>query len=329
MGLIVNADESSATQAQIAATMEKNLGLALTMISKGSLVELDCTGLTYCSVGGTGMTQLAINSGPYVGSTIPFPSAMLDKTTGFGELVGPATPTGLIGSDRGFSFQPTAPASQIGSGNVITEVVTSGGSTTATPATIDFVFETVPAVASYRDTGGGSLAITYPDVSQVGSMSNPLRFAVGANGDVVVGFTAYRPQRAGVVGAGEAAFRDIGSLSYAIDVPHASANGSTPGGGVSSCPASSHSGLSPTLAFGTGMDTTAGNSTNRMLDAQSDPHASSTDAFSFTLDVTKCLQSVGWTSWPVGQELLLGLDANTFASLDHVYQGFNVVGNSR
>ena len=59
----------------------------------------------------------------------------------------------------GFSLLPDATSAQIGSGDVITEVVTAAGQTTQTPTTIDLVFDTVPAML--KESGYGLGATTW------------------------------------------------------------------------------------------------------------------------------------------------------------------------
>lgn len=318
----VNADAAGVTPAEIDSTLRENLNIKLfDFPTSASLVELDCNGLSYCSEGGTGQAELeglptgTCTTSCFEGtSTVPFPAAALDPATGFGELIGPAAPNGLLSGQglaggKEFSLLPNATSAQIGSGDVATVVSTSGGVTTQAPATLGFVFNTVPAIASYSDTEGDSGTIAYPDTSGFGEMNNPIKAAAGANGDVVVSFTVFRPQRPGIPGAGEPAFMDLGNLKYAIGD-----TGSKP----ASCPASAYSDLSPTLSL------VANPLGSTLVDSASDQPASPTNTISFTVDLTQCYIASGPASFPVGQSATFTLTSTSQSSNDHASQLFTV-----
>ena len=336
MNETVNDDASGITQTDIDQALKSNLDLKLLQIPSGSLVELDCNGLTYCSPGGTGQAQL---EGEPVGNSdsgcqglnyfcqVPFPSATADPATGYGEIVGPNAPSDLLGNDGNggheFSLVPDATSSQVGSGDVMTEVVTSDGSTTETPTTLDFVFSTVPAIASYSDTAGDSGTITYPDPSELGTAENPIDVAAGPSGDVVVTFTVWRPQRAGVAGAGEPPLMDIGNLWYALDSASGPPQGQVGSATAPQCSASSYSNLSPTLTLegsGSGQDF-APPGDGSLVDSASDAAASSANTISFTVDLTQCLTDHGAT-FPVDQPMQFDISANSQSSSDHANQTF-------
>jgi hypothetical protein len=336
MNETVNDDASGITKADIDQALKSNLDLKLLQIPSGSLVELDCNGLSYCSPGGTGQAQL---EGEPVGGgnsgcqglnylcQVPFPSATVDPSSGYGEIVGPNAPADLLGDDANggheFSLVPGATSSQIGSGDVITEVVTNAGTTTETPTTLDFVFSTVPAIASYSDTAGDSGAITYPDTSGLGTGQNPIEVAAGSNGDAVVTFKIWRPQRAGVPGAGEPALMDIGNLWYALDSASGPSQGQVGSATAPQCSAASYSNLSPTLSLegsGSGQDfAPAGDGS--LVDSASDAPASAANTISFTVDITQCLTDHG-TPFPVGQPMQFDISANSQSSSDHANQTF-------
>lgn len=337
MDQTLNVDAAGVTQAEIDSTLQAKLDLLLTQVPSGSLVELNCNGLSFCSQGGTGQAQMEglPQTAPQPSAwgfyqTVPFPSSSLDTATGFGELVGPAVPNGLLGADVGgqeFNLDPNATSSQIGSGDVATEVVTDNGKTTQIPITIGFVFNTVPALASYSDSAGDSGTITYPDTSLLGTADKPLQVAAGPNGDVVMNFTVFHPQRPGIPGAGEPAFMDIGHLGYTIGF----GNGGPPGGAGlhlinnlgGTCSTSSYSNLPPTLTLGSG-----GNGfgpvqgTSWLVDSANDQPASPANTMSFTVDLTQCLTAAGNPSFPVGQPVGWGLSAESQSSSDHVGQSF-------
>jgi hypothetical protein len=335
MNETLNDDAAGVTVAQIDATLQSKLNLKLLNLPTGaSTVELNCNGLTFCSLGGTGQAVLEglPQNGPSL-STVPFPSGALDAADGFGELVGPAAPGGVVGAlangGHEFSLNPNATSEQIGSGDVVTELVTEGGVTSQLPTTIDFVFNTVPAIASYSDTVGDAGSITYPDSSNLGTMSNPLKVAAGANGDVTVTFTVYRPQRQGVSGAGEPTFMDIGHLAYELDSAIAPAPGSTTVGSTVApqCPASSYSNPSPTLSLENGGsgEHSPPPGDGAMVDSAEDAPANPANTISFTVDLTQCLAAKGVTSFAVGQSIQFDLSANSQSSSDHANQTFAVV----
>lgn len=333
----VNEDAANASQSQLDSTLVSSLNLKLLNVASGSLVELNCNGLSYCKNGGTG-TATFEGSGSTTGQsggtfkTMAFPSGSLDPATGYGEIVGPAVPAGLLGSGANpqgngeFSLNPNATSSQIGSGDVITEIATNGGVTTQTPTTINFVFNTVPAIASYSDTAGDSGTISYPDTTSLGTSQNPIKVAPGPNGDVVVTFTLYRPQRAGIPGAGESSFMDIGHLWYSFDsVQNAPNSGTTTTNSAPQCSLSSYSTLSPTLSAIDGAASTspfkgpAG--TGMLVDSSPDKAASSQNTISFTIDISACMTSKGQT-FTVGQPTVFDIQAASQASNDHTNQTF-------
>jgi hypothetical protein len=333
MNETINDDAAGVSVAEIDSTLQAKLNLKLLNVQANSgLLELNCNGLSFCSQGGTGQAVLEglPQNGPAMG-TVPFPAASLDSASGFGEIVGPAVPSGLLGADANggheFSLNPNATSSQIGSGDVIGEVLTEGGATSQIPTTIDFVFNTVPAIASYSDSAGDSGTVTYPDTSNLGTQSNPLKVAAGPNGDVVMTFTLYRPQRQGVAGAGEPAFMDIGHLGYELDNASAPAPGSTIVGSATGpqCPASSYSNPSSTLALvsgGTG-EHSPPTGDGVLVDSANDQPASPANTISFTADLTQCLAAKG-ESFPAGGSVQFDISANSQSSSDHANQTFAV-----
>jgi len=323
----VNADAATITKDEIDSALSQNLNIKYLGVPQGDIVALNCNGLTYCSPGGTGLAVLegaGLDTGQGNFGAVAFPEPT--AANGYGQLRGPAAPTGLLGEDnpgQEFSLDPHATSNQIGSGDVITALVTSAGTTVTTPTTLDFVFTTVPAIASYADSAGDSGTINYPDTSSLGSANNPIRVAAGSNGDVVVTFTFWRPQRAGISGAGEPAEMDIGHLAYTLD--HAGAN--VPGQVTSNvgpqCSARSYSGLSSDLSLST--VPSGGNSgaplSGLAVDVSADQPASASNTLSFTVDLTTCLADKG-QSLVVGQATEFDLAGNSQGSFDHANQDF-------
>ncbi len=329
----INADAAGVSQAEIDAALQKNLNLKLVGLPAADKLELDCNGLTFCSEGGTGQAAeegLLANQGLY--PTVAFPGGSLDPTTGFGEVIGPDTPNGLLGTltqggNQEFSLFPNATSSQIGSGDVITEEATSGATTTQTPTTIEFVFNTVPAIASYDDGQGDSATISYPDSSGLGGPNNPIKVAPGPDGHVRVTFTVDRPQRTGIAGAGEPAFMDLGNLWYAFDSVSPQAPGQTTVGQAVSpqCSTADYSNLSSTLANSDGASSTSQfrspPGSGMLVDSAADQPASAANTISFTVDVTGCMTDKGQT-FPVGQPVVFDISANSQSSQDHSNQKF-------
>jgi hypothetical protein len=329
MDQTVNDDAADVTVAEIDSILQANLHLVLVSIPSANLLELNCNGLSFCSKGGSGVAWL-----DGAGGTTPFPGSAIDPATGFGEIIGPQAPTGLLGSSTSalqnqFDLDPHATSAQIGSGDVVTEEITNNGTATQVPTTIDFVFNSVPAITSYSDNAGDSATITYPDTTQLGTPSNPIKVAAGPNGDVVMTFTIFRPQRQGVPGAGEPAFMDIGGLKYTMGytanhIP--GSGGPTPPvnfTGPGFCPTTSYSNLSPTLTLTDTAGPTPG-PYGDLVDSAIDQPASPANTISFTIDLTQCYVSKGNASLPIGQPVSFGLDAASQSSSDHAAQSFTI-----
>jgi hypothetical protein len=330
----VNIDAAGVTASQIDSTMQSDLNLKLNNFPTNGTVELDCNGLSWCSQGGTGLvSEEGLPSSGQTGAypQAPFPATSLDPVTGFGEIVGPQAPAGYLGTLTGsgsqeFSLFPDATSTQIGSGDVVTLTQSDAGVTTDTPITLGFVFDTVPAVASYSDTASDSGTVSYPDTSGLGTQSDPFIVAPGQDGDVEVTFNVYRPQRAGIAGAGEPAWMDIGNLWYALDYAPP-ATGNTVGGGQGpACPTADYSNLSPTLSDVDGSQFPAGSSgpmpgEGALVDSQADEPASPSDTISFTVNVSACLASKGGAFTP-GRPTEFDISANSQSSRDHSNQQF-------
>lgn len=254
MGQSLNFNQGGLTQALIDSTMQQHQGLAIPVAGSGA--RLDCTGLTYCSYGGTGSVAGA-----------PWPAS-----PGYGLLT--------VGPTGDFQLQTGATSSQIRSGDVLTEVMPDG---TRIGGMLNFVFGTTPALQAYSVNGGPAAAVAYP--ATVGTMANPI--PVPAAGPVSVTMTYWRPQRAGIPATGEAAWMDIGRLNYSADVPNGpSASPGAPTPGPGRCAMSAYSTSDPDLsAVGDGLQ-----------DAQGDRAANPANTLTFTIDLTACLGATAWAS---------------------------------
>jgi hypothetical protein len=297
-----NANAPGSTDQQIEATLPR-LGVLYLGILPGDSAELDCTGLVYCSAGGTGRIPENFNppSGP------PFPECCDPDGDGFGTL-GPAPNQGP--GTQSMALLHGATTAQIGTGDVLIERVTTDGVESQFPASVQFVFVTGLALVSYADTAGNSATVPYPVAGYQpgppgpGTNDNPFPVAAGADGNVVLTLNFWRAQRRPIPPE-TGAWTDIGGLTYATRLS---------GVGLV-CPQSTLSATDPNLTpsslpvFGTG---------GGFTDLAPDQPASPANTFAYTVNVTQCLASLG-RSWSSGETL--GLDFLGISGLDQVEQG--------
>jgi len=319
----LNANAAGVTREQIDAMLTENLNTKLLNVPQGDVVKLDCHGLSYCTLGGTGrmVTNGAFSSpgtGGPASESEPFPSCCSSGGDGFGVLRGPGA--ALISGGE-FSLDPHAVSTKIGTGDLMTLLITKDGVTTQNPEPLDFVFNTVPALQSYADSAGNSGTISYPAAdSSPGTARNPAPVSVGLDGHVTLELKWWRPQRGGIAGAGEPDFMDVGRLVYAFDmasqalVPNAGVNGGSPG-----CSAASISTSDPALTL-LGQPDSSGVPTGELRDGNADQAANSANILSATLDVTKCVLDKGGSGISVGSEIRLEIRAASQGSSDHANQ---------
>ena len=283
----VNANAGAVTTAQIDAALSTTGLLSLRQVP-GDVEELDCghptKGLAYCrkqNSTGEARTDPAAFPEHWDGSspfaTSPFPSCCDPDNDGFGTFVqfpNASTPTMLIGHG--------ATSAQIGTGDVLIERVITGGVETQVPATINFVFATVVALASYDDGQGNAATIPYPvapgDISPEG-----LPVEAGPDGNVVVTLTFWRPQRRPIPPE-TAEWIDLGGLAYT-----AQASGEVQGG----CPQSAFSVTHPELVAGAPWPDSGG-----FRDLAADRPADPANTFTFTLNLTDCMAAHGGSFEP-------------------------------
>lgn len=311
----VNDDAAAITSDQIDAAMKAHLQLVFTSVPDNT--ELDCGGLSYCSAGGTGQMQ----TGPVeVGGTqSPFPSCCDPDGNGFG-TISEAT-TGPTGSE--FRLIPNATSSQIGTGDTMIERVTANGVTQEIPGTLNFVFNTIPALQSWSSGTGAPTTVSYPVAANgPGTQSDPLAITRDAAGDYTMTMTFWRPQRRAIPGAGEGSGTvDIGGLEYDINIPNAAGPGTpTPGSAASSpnCYAGSISTSDPNLTITNGDQ--SGN-IGRLVDKSADAPSSAANTLTFTVDLTKCVTQKGGTL-DAGRTLNMDVGAVSLSahSVDHANQ---------
>jgi len=197
-----------------------------------------------------------------------FPSCCDEDGDGFGtfQVAGP----NLMHLDHG------ATTDEIQTGQILIERLTSGQEESQLTALIQYIFASVPALVGYDDGQGNSATISYP-VAPTPALAEGLPVKAGPSGDVVVKLTFRRPQRTAIPGE-NGDWIDIGQLVY-----------SAPVGAGEGCPPSAFSTDDPNLLPSPPPQPGAGGFSDQALDRPADP----ANTFSFTLNMTQCLQSAG------------------------------------
>lgn len=279
--LNANAGLGSMSESAVDTAMSTAQTLAIQVLS-GDSVELDCGGLSYCSTGGTGIGLVASGTG---GSA--FPSDYDADSDGFGTIE-----TGPTGD---FQLRTGAVHGEIGAGDLFLERVTVGTTELKAPGILNFVFTATPAVTTWSDDEGATNnAVSYPvSAGTEGTTANPADVNANADGDVVLTFTLWRPQRPRIAPF-EAQWVDLGGLNYSIDIPNAPDGGAGPG----LCDAATY----------TESDANLSASGDSLVDAAVDADADAANLLTFTVNVTDCL---GASGWDVGEDLHFDLQART------------------
>jgi hypothetical protein len=297
----VNAGSSDA---QIDAALPSRGALNMTVLP-GASAELDCgapsTGLPYCRQGGTGSAPA------FSSAASPFPGPPggpydLDGD-GFGALI-----PGPNDLSNAFSLAHGATSAQIGTGNVLIQRVSDAGGaeTGAFPGTLQYVFATSPALASYSDTAGNSGVVSYPTpAAGAGTHGNGFPVAAGGDGNVVLSVTFWRPQRRAIPPE-TGPWIDIGALNYGPVMQHL---GTAPGGTdiFKPCPQSVLSSTDPDL---TPVAVPRVPGSGGFTDLAADQTANPANSVTYTVSVTQCLASLGFT-WNPGENLDIGFFALT------------------
>jgi hypothetical protein len=296
-GDAVNANARAVTDADIDQSLARNEYVAIGLLP--GTPELDCGGapdpnnpqgwiggLSYCTRGGTGAMVLSVPTYP---TFEPFPACCDPDGNGYGTL----TNNSHLPPPGSFSLKPNATSSQIRTGDVLIQRVTSNGVTTDTPTMLPFVFATTPGLVAYDDGQGDKATATYPVVDPMtapGSYGHGFPVAAGPSGDVAVKLTFWRPQRKSIPPE-PGTWTDIGKLSYWAGV--GPANG--PGG--ANCPQSAYSVNDPNLS--PGQDGNPG-----VTDLATDQPANPANTVTYTLNITNCLAASG-LAWNPGEEVLI------------------------
>jgi hypothetical protein len=274
-------------------TVLSEVGYLIVSEMAGDTAELDCGLLGYCRLGGTGTV---FGTDP----PLEFPECCDPDRDGLGAIArNPSLPTPAAG----MFLRHGATTSAIKTGDVLIERVTTGGVETAYPATLQYVFATVPALASFRDTAAQphAEAITYPvPFGRQGSPGNGFPVAAGSDGDVVLHVSLWRPQRRHIDGdAGTGEWTDIGGLAYLV-FPQ------TPQAPGLMCPQDSLTEPSGELALPApgqiALRDQSGHTAGAFIDRSADRAPDVRNVVSFTLNMSRCLGARG-ASWPVDQEI--------------------------
>lgn len=279
----LNANAGTVTTEQIDNLVSSSQGLAIQVVGGGT-VELNCTGLSYCSAGGTGK-NLSDSSGGSPTDAPAFPGSYDTDGDGFGTIA--------AGSTGDFQLSTGATSSEIRSGDTMIEVVDGSKEI---PGILNFAFITTPALQSWS-TSEDSGTVAYPvNMGSVGTNANPIQ--VPADGRLTL--TYWRPQRLAIPGAGEGTgYVDIGHLMYTADVPNnPSSGGGDPGRGPGNCSAASYSTTDSNLVIGA----------EAPVDQLDDRAADPANTLTFTVDLNTCFGSTVWSS---GQQVSLDIQART------------------
>ncbi len=271
-------------------------------IVPGDQIELDCGGLSYCSKGGTGRerTPGGFDPGP------SFPDCCDQDGDGFGTMTGTPGPNG----QQEMQIYPLATAAQINSGDVLIERSTSNGVETDTPSTLNFVFNTTPALISWTSSGGQSGSVTYPaNPNTPGTGLSPFPVGPGSDGNIAVTMTLWRPQRRAIAGAGEGSgFIDIGHLLWSSRLIQQGAQG----GQVIDCP-TGYSTTDPNLSAA------PSSPIGGLVDQSADALANPANTLTYTLNLTACLTSKG-VAWNVGDPIQMEIVARSQTGGDNSAQ---------
>ena len=254
----INANISTITDlnALIATAVPSTVTLA-TQVIGGGTATLDCLGNTYCASHGT---YPLVN-----GAAATYTGTYLDLATG---TTGDAQIT------------PGAAPAEIGSGDAFLEMVGSS----SYPGTLNFVFNTAPALASY-DAGSGATTVSYDAVGVAGRGMTPSTRITTASAATSLTFTFWRPQRAALA-TESGTWTDIGGLTYRADVPN------TPTGSTTHSCVGSYSNASAN-----GVPIVAGSTSDGVLDPALDAPASAGNTVSWTIDLRVCFS---WALMTVG-----------------------------
>lgn len=196
-------------------------------------------------------------------------------------------------------IRPGALPSEIGSGDCFVETIADG---TKYPGTLNFVFNTAPALKSYQwDTQDAATEIAYNDDGTVAAGSTFTKPA----GASQLTLTFWRPQRRATPAeaAAGSTWIDMGGLMYIIQIiGPTTVDNPAPG----NAPQDSYSNASAN-----GIPITLTPDNEGVLDPTADVPASSGNTVTFTIDFTKCYSEADWASFTTGDVIDIDLMAQS------------------
>jgi hypothetical protein len=221
-------------------------------------------GLAYCSRGGTGSR--------FDMTMAEFPECCDPDGDGLGTVVNNMVPE--VAPPGFFFLRHGATSSQIGTGDVL---IQRDGAREVTEL-VPFVFATTPALVSYDDGAGNSVAMDYPvPPGGPGTMANPLPVEAQPSGDVILTLTFWRPQRRAIPPE-SVGWVDIGGLNYTAKTHFTDAP---------DCPQDAYSDGDPNLV------PSESTFPRGLVDLAGDAPSSPANTFTFTLNLTECREAHG------------------------------------
>jgi hypothetical protein len=288
-------------------------------VPQADLIELDCggdrqipprpIGLRYCSAGGTGQ----VFTPPGSRSLVPFPGSPggpFDRDAdGYGTVITQSGPDFQI-----FHIQHGATSAEIGTGDVLVLRLTDDGQETQLTDMQQFIFATVPALASYVDETGKETKVSYPVApGGPGTAGNgfPVVDGPDTGSDIEVAVTLWRPQRRPTSEAEcvqppramctQTEWIDVGGLDYTAS----SRDGQRSTNDSGWCAPNHFDENDPKLIPGF-PDTQGGGFRDRAADQPANP----ANTYTYTLNLTRCLSRYGF-SFDSGQSRQFGFEAFT------------------
>ncbi len=204
----------------------------------------------------------------------------------------------------GGGFTPGALPSEIAAGDSYVLVTTDG---VRYPATLNFVFNTAPAVKSVQFDDAPATEVTYDEngvfVADDGRPTDAMQFTVPKSAKSLT-LTIWRPQRKATVGEPSSAggWVDMGGLWYGVILNGPPQVNWQPVGTSDIVGA-----ITPGLANGSAMPVQQWE--GGVMDPAADQPSNAANTISFTLDLEKCCSD--WSTLPSGAWFGFGISAST------------------
>ncbi|RIL11902.1 MAG: hypothetical protein DCC75_01405 [Proteobacteria bacterium] len=286
----LNANAMSVNDDRINQALRIAAGLAIQVIGDGDIndVELDCGELEYCSQGGVGRGKEPFPDG------LEFPEEFDSDGDGLGLITPGDSGDFQLGcfADAASGY---AAKDKIKPGDVfLQKYLNESNKEVEVPGMLNFIFHTTPAVKTVV-TGVQTYTPSYPVISgDAGTSANC--FQVPASGDVIVTLTVWRPQRPPIPGSGESGFIDMGNLRLITNIPNGPCSGG-PGMGCENGP-----GLCPSSVYST-TDSNLAIESDGLQDSMGDLPADSSQTFTYTINLTDCIETVSGVTWDAGESV--------------------------